>query len=142
MRYYFAYGSNLWVAQMDDRCPGNRKIGGGFLRGYRWIINSHGYATIVAAAQEVVYGVVYTLTIEDERSLDEYEEVAAGLYLKCDCRVSLADRDVNCLVYIDPVTREGLPDADYIARINAGLRDACLPEEYVDHFIRRFVPSG
>jgi gamma-glutamylcyclotransferase len=141
MRFYFAYGSNLWLAQMNRRCPGHSKIGHGILPGYRWIINTHGYATVMAAENERVHGVVYTLSATDEQNLDAYEEVASGLYQKCDCKVRLADREVDCLVYIDPVTSEGRPSAAYITRINYGLRDAKLPEGYVAQTIRRFVPA-
>ena len=141
MRFYFAYGSNLWRAQMNSRCPGHTRISHGVLHGYRWIINSHGYATVVAAENELVHGVVYTLSAMDEQSLDAYEEVASGLYQKWDCKVQLADREVHCLVYIDPVTSEGRPDAAYIARINYGVRDAKLPDVYVEKTIRRFVPA-
>lgn len=142
MRYYFAYGSNLWMAQMDSRCPGNRKIGPGVLHGYRWMINAHGYATIVADPAAVVHGVVYTLNENDEENLDEYEEVASGLYLKHECVVKWEGALLRCLVYIDPLAEEGVADADYRARINAGLRDAALPEGYVQAVIRKFVPEG
>lgn len=141
VRYYFAYGSNLWVAQMDSRCPGNRKIGPGVLHGYRWMINTHGYATIVADPSEVVHGVVYTLNDKDEGNLDEYEEVASGLYEKHICLVQVGEQELLCLAYINPVISEGLPGAAYIARINHGLRDAGLPEVYVQSCIRRYVPA-
>jgi len=142
MRFYFAYGSNMWVAQMNSRCPGNSRIGSGVLPGFRWIINSHGYATLVTDPDETVHGIVYTLTATDEKSLDDYEEVRSGLYRKRECKVMLGEREVSCLVYIDPVTSEGVPDAAYIARINYGLRDARLPGGYVERVVRRFVPAG
>lgn len=141
MRSYFAYGSNLWLAQMNSRCPGNTRIGPGVLCGYRWLINTHGYATLIQAQGEAVHGMVYTLTAADEKSLDDYEEVRSGLYRKQECVVKMKEREVSCLVYIDPVTSEGVPDAAYIARINYGLRDARLPGEYVERVIRRFVPA-
>jgi len=142
VRYYFAYGSNLWMKQMVSRCPDSRKIGRGVLHGYRWIINVHGYATIVAAPEEVVHGVVYTLSPRDEQNLDDYEEVASGLYQKYECPVELGEQVMNCLVYIDPVSREGVADAAYKARINYGLCDTALPESYVQSVIRKFVPVG
>lgn len=141
MRFYFAYGSNMWIAQMNSRCPGHVRIGYGILHGYRWIINSHGYATLVTDPDEAVHGIVYTLTATDEKNLDDYEEVSLGLYRKQDCMVKMKEREVKCLVYIDPVTSEGVPDAAYIARINYGLRDADLPDNYVERVIRRFVPG-
>jgi len=142
VRYYFAYGSNMWLAQMNSRCPGHSRIGPGILSGYRWLINIHGYATLAVAASEAVHGVVYTLTDRDERNLDAYEEVGSGLYQKQDCKVMMAEQELSCLVYIDPVSDEGTPDAAYIARINYGLRDAGLPESYVAKHIRRFIPAG
>jgi gamma-glutamylcyclotransferase len=142
VRFYFAYGSNMWLAQMNSRCPGHSRIGPGILSGYRWLINIHGYATLVAAASEAVHGVVYTLTEIDERNLDVYEEVDSGLYQKQDCTVRVAEGELCCLVYIDPVSEEGAPEAAYIARINYGLRDAGLPENYVEKYIRRFIPAG
>lgn len=142
MRAYFAYGSNLWVAQMNSRCPGHTRIGPGVLCGYRWLINTHGYATLMQAQGESVHGMVYTLTGADEKRLDDYEEVRLGLYRKQDCLVKMKEREVSCLVYIDPVTSEGAPGAAYITRINYGLRDAGLPDDYVERVIRRFVPGG
>jgi hypothetical protein len=87
-----------------------------------------------------VHGVVYTLSPRDEQNLDDYEEVANGLYQKCESPVELGEQVVNCLVYIDPVSREGVADAAYRARINYGLRDTALPESYVQSVIRKFVP--
>ena len=142
MRFYFAYGSNMWLAQMNSRCPGHSRIGLGILSGYRWLINRHGYATLAVAADEAVHGVVYTLTEMDERNLDAYEEVDSGLYQKQDCTVRMGERELSSLVYIDPVSEEGAPEAAYIARINYGLRDAGLPESYVEKHIRRFIPAG
>jgi hypothetical protein len=34
-KLYFAYGSNLWLEQMQIRCPYHRIIGMGSLGGYR-----------------------------------------------------------------------------------------------------------
>ncbi|KAM7205235.1 hypothetical protein V8F33_001066 [Rhypophila sp. PSN 637] len=45
-RLYFGYGSNLWHKQMAQRCPGAEFLGIARLRGYQWMINKRGYATI------------------------------------------------------------------------------------------------
>lgn len=88
---YFAYGSNLWLAQMRRRCPSSVYLGVARLRSngssrWRWVINERGYANVVeiptssfvATAHEgqeqekdgdgdehdendVVYGIVYAL---------------------------------------------------------------------------------
>jgi hypothetical protein len=83
---------------MRTRCPTSTHHGLARLPGYRWIINSRGYANIVqlatgasdgcpsttpATSQEPppqdptheVWGLVYTLQPSDERRLDGYEGV-------------------------------------------------------------------
>ncbi|ACH38884.1 hypothetical protein Gbem_1870 [Citrifermentans bemidjiense Bem] len=70
MKPYFAYGSNLWLKQMRSRCPGCRTIGAGVLIGYRWIITTRGYASVVRSVADVVFGTVYALSEEDEGRLD------------------------------------------------------------------------
>ncbi|KAF9632337.1 hypothetical protein BFW01_g3199 [Lasiodiplodia theobromae] len=50
---YFAYGSNLWLAQMRRRCPSSVYLGVARLRSngngshWRWVINERGYANVV-----------------------------------------------------------------------------------------------
>ena len=103
-KYYFAYGSNLSITQMQERCPASAYVGVGALEGWTWRINERGFANIVevtpkaqqplstvgtgpapplrryAAGEEadehpVVFGLVYTLPPADERLLDGYEGV-------------------------------------------------------------------
>ena len=59
VKRYFAYGSNLWRKQMEDRCPDHRIIGKGVLKSYCWMISPRGYATIVKSTSDEVHGVVY-----------------------------------------------------------------------------------
>ena len=141
MNFYFAYGSNMWAKQMQDRCPHHRLVGLGSLKGYRWIISSRGYANVVKSPPSMVFGVVYEISDSDERYLDRYEGVACGSYRKALLSVEVGDSFRSCLVYIDSIEDEGLPKAEYINRINMGIEDARLPPGYVQHSIRRFVPD-
>lgn len=141
MRFYFAYGSNLWDAQMAARCPQARKLGRASLPGYRWIISARGYANVLESPRDTVEGVLFELSASDEASLDRHEGVAAGWYAKADLAVQHGDRDVVALVYVDHITAEGTPKGEYIHRINAGLSDAKLPEDYVARHVRRFIPG-
>lgn len=143
MRPYFAYGSNLWDLQMAARCPEHRKLGRAVLAGYRWIITTRGYASVVEAPGGRVEGVVFGISATDEESLDLHEGVAKGNYVKTGLWVTLeAGGEVMALVYVDPVTEEGEPKVEYIARINAGLEDAGLSADYVARVVRRFVPAN
>ncbi|KAK3897046.1 hypothetical protein C8A05DRAFT_39411, partial [Staphylotrichum tortipilum] len=79
---YFAYGSNLHVAQMAQRCPDSVFLGKGTLPGYRWQINERGVANVVESPNHCVQGLVFFVNPRDERALDRSEGVARSLYLK------------------------------------------------------------
>ncbi|RSM19519.1 hypothetical protein CDV31_001679 [Fusarium ambrosium] len=79
---YFAYGSNLHVAQMAKRCPSSVFIGTGTLPGYRWQINERGVANVVPTDGSSVEGLVYLVNARDVRALDRSEGVARKLYQK------------------------------------------------------------
>jgi gamma-glutamylcyclotransferase len=144
-KLYFAYGSNLWLKQMKDRCPSSKKVGTGILHSYKWGINPRRYANVCPSSSHVVYGIVYTLSSFDEAELDCREGVSLGYYEKKDLDVELLSTEkeastIRCLVYIDPKGLFG-PSGEYIDRINSGLKDANLPKEWVQQNIRPFVPD-
>lgn len=141
MKYYFAYGSNLWLKQMKDRCSGHRVIGKGILKGYRWIISKRGYANIIKSKADEVHGVVYEISASDEKNLDRYEGVNSGSYRKEMIIVEVEGQNKNCLVCIDPIEQEGKPKQEYIGRINKGILDAELPLEYIERYVRKFIPA-
>jgi len=141
MRLYFAYGSNMSNAQMHKRCPQSKKIGIARLMGYRWIISARGYANVVESPRDEVEGVLFELSTSDETALDGYEGVRSGSYRKEELPVLLGEKEIIALVYLDPVTTEGAPKAEYIQRINSGLADANLSESYVTDYVRKFIPA-
>ncbi|KAF5548139.1 hypothetical protein FNAPI_8332 [Fusarium napiforme] len=86
---YFAYGSNLHLAQMAHRCPGSVFKGKATLDSYRWQINERGVANVVESGSEhSVEGLLYMIGPKDERTLDRSEGVSKGFYQKYLMRVS------------------------------------------------------
>ncbi|KAF4420118.1 hypothetical protein FACUT_11283 [Fusarium acutatum] len=86
---YFAYGSNLHLAQMAHRCPGSVFKGKATLESYRWQINERGVANVVESGSDhSVEGLLYMIGPKDERTLDRSEGVSKGLYQKYLMRVS------------------------------------------------------
>ncbi|CAI6337543.1 unnamed protein product [Periconia digitata] len=85
--FYFGYGSNLWLQQMETRCPYSSYVGMARLNDYDWIVDTRGYANIVSASyppsnkteksneEHHVYGLVYALSPNDEDHLDKLERV-------------------------------------------------------------------
>jgi len=140
MKHYFAYGSNMWDEQMATRCPDSKKIGVARLVGYRWIITTRGYASVVESQNDEVEGVMFEILDSDEQALDHFEGVADGVYRKAELPLLRGGNQELALVYIDPITDEGSPLKEYVGRINAGLADANLSAAYVDHQVRKFIP--
>ncbi|OAQ67112.1 AIG2 family protein [Pochonia chlamydosporia 170] len=81
-KYYFAYGSNLHMRQMQRRCPNSRYVGFGRLPNFRWQINERGFANVVRAEGHWVDGLVYEIEDTDEEKLDISEGVSKGAYEK------------------------------------------------------------
>ncbi|KAL8669766.1 MAG: hypothetical protein Q9168_005660 [Polycauliona sp. 1 TL-2023] len=145
---------------MSERCPTSQYVGIARLSQYRWMINQRGYANIVQTEDpsDSVYGLVYTLTKEDEEELD-FREGVPWAYTKetmpIDYWSSKSGDSVDLnrspekrqlLVYIDRQrTDDGTPHAEYVDRINMGVDDAVekgMPVTYVDDVIRKFIPAA
>ena len=129
MRHYFAYGSNLSASAMRERCPDAREIGAASLEGYRFLITSSGYGSIIPSVGESVYGVVWTISQSDERALDDYEGVEVNLYRKESIRLG----DQEALVYVQADTTAGLAHPGYLEAIIAAVVARGFPERYVNH---------
>ena len=141
-QYYFGYGSNLSKEQMAIRCPESKYYASGALSGYSWLINARGYASITPSESEFVLGEVFTLSQQDIDYLDIYESVEEGMYLKSNLSVQTSKGTIDCLVYIASDSTPGIPQEEYIERINLGIKSANLPNDYVKKAIRPFVPEN
>lgn len=103
---YFAYGSNLDHAQMKRRCPDARALYPAVITGWRidfcgfssrW---GGGVATLVADDAASVEGVIWSLTADCVRSLDDAEG-APFVYEREELTVSEDDgRERLCITYV------------------------------------------
>ncbi|MGZ4104360.1 MAG: gamma-glutamylcyclotransferase family protein [Actinomycetota bacterium] len=138
MTYYFAYGSNMDPLQMERRCPGARAIGPARLDDHRlaFVWDSPGWgggvATVEPAIGEHVWGVLWDLTDEHVRALDEYEGVARGVYVKESTDVKCGDDKIRASIYLATDLRQKLPSARYVTALVRGAVAFALPEEYVE----------
>ena len=141
-QYYFGYGSNLSKEQMAIRCPESKYYASVTLFGYSWLINTRGYATIKPSESDFVLGEIFTLSQQDVDYLDIYESVEEGMYLKSNLSVETSKGTIDCLVYIASDSTPGIPQDEYIERINLGIKSANLPDDYVQQAIRPFIPES
>jgi gamma-glutamylcyclotransferase len=76
---YFAYGSNMDIDQMKQRCPSAEVLGSGVLRDYAlgFTVYSQGWdggaADVVHGPGQEVWGIVYVFGIQDLDGLDTDE---------------------------------------------------------------------
>jgi phage replication-related protein YjqB (UPF0714/DUF867 family)/cation transport regulator ChaC len=136
---YFAYGSNMSVAQMAERCPGAGSPLRAVLADHVWLCNERGVATIAPVPGRVVHGVLWAVSAENITALDRYEGVAGGRYRRTAISVTTADgQTVDALVYIDDGDAPGPPRDDYLERVLTGATEHGLPDDYIG-YLRRWA---
>ncbi len=102
-KYYVAYGSNLSVEQMKNRCPFAKTVGIAELQDMKLVFRFH--ATIEKSPGEKVPVLVWTITPLDERNLDRYEGYP-DYYRKEEIEIEMTDfqkqnpKKVKAMVYI------------------------------------------
>lgn len=136
--YYFAYGFTMDERSMHTKCKGALLIGKGELDGYKFLINSKGYATIVQSHKAKIYGLIWSITRSDESRLDRYEDVANNLYYKAHrliCSIDGKNKRVNeqfrALLYIATSNKIGKARKTYIEKIISAAKAHRLPKNYI-----------
>jgi cation transport regulator ChaC len=139
-QFYFAYGSNMEMAQMVRRCPQARRVGRGVARHRSFVINRRGVATLRPQRNAETWGGIWRITAADEAALDRFEGVAFGCYRKTLASIRLdGGITLKALVYIDPVAEDGEPRLGYLPRVVRGALDFRLPQTYVARIIAPFL---
>jgi hypothetical protein len=125
---------------MRNRCPGAELVGIAVLNGHRFLINSREVATIIKDDLAKVYGILWNISDEDERALDWYEGVSAGLYVKRHVEVTIATEEgvhVSALVYVAANSTPGRPRAGYLHAIIDAEERKGFPNEYIKELKER-----
>ena len=133
---YFAYGSNMSLAPMRERCPDAERIGLAMLHRHRFVIMADGYASVMPDDATHVHGVLWRISARDLAALDDYEDVAGGLYRKEIMPVTHDGRSVPALVYLGVETREGPPRRGYMELVIEAARENGLPDPYIEALAR------
>lgn len=133
MTYYFAYGSNLLLAQMRERCPAATPEGPATLEGRalafcgfsgRW----GGGVAHLEPSESTAQGALYRVSDACLRSLDGFESVP-DVYTRVTVGVRSGNREVEAVTYLlHSTTPAALPSRRYLATIAGGYLDHGLPE--------------
>jgi gamma-glutamylcyclotransferase (GGCT)/AIG2-like uncharacterized protein YtfP len=133
MVLYFAYGSNMDLEQMSNRCERAATVSTAELPRHRFIINSRGVATVVPDPASTVKGLLWKISREDERSLDRHEGVVKGAYRKAFTEVVVPDGSkVRALFYVAADSTPGKARPGYMEKIVSAAEACRLPKAYVD----------
>ena len=140
--YYFAYGSNMDLGQMRERCPDSEFVGIAVLEGYRFVYDGYSrtrqgaVANIEEDPASRVYGVLFLISEEDEQALDRYEGYPRA-YDKKRVRVKDAEgREYEALVYWREPREEGMPSEEYEEIIVSAAEEFGFPEDYISDFLK------
>lgn len=143
MPLYFAYGSNMDIRILQQRCQYWRFVETARLPNHRLAFNcwSHGWnggvANIMPSLNSEVWGVIYELDHQGLSSLDFYEgaKLNPPLYQRTMLKVYNNDHQViDALAYVatTPSTQEHTPSARYQSTLINGAWYWELPDAYID----------
>jgi gamma-glutamylcyclotransferase (GGCT)/AIG2-like uncharacterized protein YtfP len=137
MALYAAYAGNLDPSRMALRAPASPPAGSGWLRGWRLTFAatdlswSGPLATVVEDHLGEVFVMLYEVTESDERSLDEWEGVALGLWRKIRVRVDSMRGSQLAWLYVLDAYEGGLPTREYVQLIADSAHAGGAPTDYI-----------
>lgn len=143
--FYFAYGSNLDLMQMQLKCPDAQFVSTARLDGYklcfprRSFVRDSAVISIEPDAADSVWGALYEIDDKDLKRLDEREGFRAKREREKNPRfretvrvVTSDERTVSAEVYIaTPTENPGLPSPHYIGYLVASAAECGLPKSHL-----------
>jgi hypothetical protein len=143
---YAAYGSNMNVTYMAQRCPKATPVGTGFIRNY--LLEFRNHATIVRHPGRRVPVVLWKITPECEAALDRYEgypgyyrkevlQVTSVTWLEKTKDMDGAAEPVDAMVYVMNAGRPTAPAEFYLDVIADGYNSFGVNQRYLKEAVRR-----
>jgi gamma-glutamylcyclotransferase (GGCT)/AIG2-like uncharacterized protein YtfP len=127
---YFAYGSNMDVAQMRSRVPGSRLLGAAYLSEHAFLFSGYSQtwggavANVTPKLRSRVFGVVYELPAGGLARLDGFEGYPAH-YQRKQATVRFANgrgRFVAELYYKRVLAAAAPPSPEYVKTLLAAIK--------------------
>ena len=128
-KIYIAYGSNMNLRQMAQRCPESQAVSAGILCGYELQFKYH--ATIAPNPESEVPVLLWKLSELDERSLDRYEgfpKYYTKQFVKFDFHGDTAEGMIYIMNGNKPLQ---VPTEQYYNTILEGYNSAGLDPKYL-----------
>ena len=132
MTFHFAYGSNMARTVMRRHAAGAEPVGVATLANHRFLITTHGHASVAPLQASTVYGVLWRLTARDRITLAAWENIAGGLYRAAILPVRQAGQLRPALVYLSRSQKEAPPRAGYMHVLIAAALEWHFPLPYIE----------
>jgi hypothetical protein len=134
---YFAYGSNLSIANMRRRCPDAKPLEPLVLTRATLVFRCVADVEQRSHSKYKVPGGLWRITPDDREELDRFEGVSMGIYRRCFLRLTIDGKEQLALYYKMNETGIAPPEASYLDTIIRGYRDFGL-DDYLP-FLNRAV---
>lgn len=132
--YYWAYGSNLCLANMSHRCPDAVPVGPMYVTQAALVFR--GVADVTIRKDSVVPGGLWRITNRCEEALDRYEGVGSRFYMKRYFDVKIDGRKRSVLFYQMVMDRGVMPPSQYyLDVIEQGYRDFNLDLDVLNQYV-------
>lgn len=135
-RLYIAYGSNINLEQMANRCPNSKIVSKEMLKGYE--LEFRGVATIVPNDKSEVPVLIWEIDGRDEHSLDKYEGFP-NYYRKELFEIEVDGEKKECMAYLMNKGQISPPTSYYYNVINQGYEANGMDTSYLRAALERSV---
>lgn len=136
---YAAYGSNLWMAQINERCPKVELVTAGRLLDYR--IDFAHVATITADKASTVPVGIYKLTAKDIDRLDKKEGMGRVYDRYLVTPITDDGRALRCFTYVKRDGELQPPTDKYYGKVLTGYRDWRFDDRRLRHARQRSIEA-
>ena len=140
---YFAYGSNMNLSQMKDRCPYAIFLKRGFIKEYKFVYDGSStrggaVGNIIPSENSRVWGATFEITKECLLRLDDCEGYPKA-YDRQEIEVwdDIGER-CKAIAYLRDGRTIAKPSKEYEGVILQGAKDCDLPEDYVKEFLKAY----
>ena len=131
--FYFAYGSNMSLERMTERCGKENfvDLGKAQLPGYSFYFYGRGHANIRPMASQTIEGVLFQIQDSCLKSLDQVEGYP-NTYQRQAVKVNWKDTNVLAQAYIvEKDQTVGTPTAEYYQIVLSGAQEHNLSASYI-----------
>ncbi|WDE08037.1 gamma-glutamylcyclotransferase [Thalassomonas viridans] len=141
---YFAYGSNMSVRRLKQRALGANCLGVFALTGHDLRFHKTGEdgsakcdAFYTGSECDYIYGVLFEITAQEKRMLDQIEGLGCGYEEKQVCVANQAGFTVNAVMYYASHIDTSLkPFFWYKNHVVIGAKESRLPPGYIEKIIQ------